>query len=439
MEIISNKKNNIYVVIYYAILLLMLASRKDATSEPSLIIRIGFLIAVITPCIFSKSVSYPAIITMFLTISRYGFAYSYMPYMTYIYAFITLIVVLIYSRYNKVYNIKIPPFLVFFTIYVFLVDTITGIGNSHSKFPEDIFYCYIILLCFFVISSKLYTQTIKQLPYIFVIITIVLSLYFLLNRTQFSQDYGHNSGLERSGWTDPNYFGMVIGIGTIIGFIKLMSINRKYLSLFEKIVYIFGIIISIPALVINASRGALLSVIVSFVIVLLFSNVKIRYKIFIVTVCLLGMVYLYNNNYFELLEYRINNDDSTGSGRTTIWTNKLQAYINGSPMNWIFGYGYAGGAHITGSALGFHNEFVAFIVDYGIIGLFALCYMLYYPIKCIKRNNNNYYAVIALTTYITLCLMTLEPLSLAIPTFYVLYLYIVLLSKTPSYINFTTY
>ena len=57
MEIINNKKNNIYVVIYYAILLLMLASRKDATSEPSLIIRIGFLIAVITPCIFSKSVS----------------------------------------------------------------------------------------------------------------------------------------------------------------------------------------------------------------------------------------------------------------------------------------------------------------------------------------------------------------------------------------------
>lgn len=432
MEIISNKKNNIYVVIYYAILLLMLASRKDATSEPSLIIRIGFLIAVITPCIFSKSVSYPAIITMFLTISRYGFAYSYMPYMTYIYAFITLIVVLIYSRYNKVYNIKIPPFLVFFTIYVFLVDTITGIGNSHSKFPEDIFYCYIILLCFFVISSKLYTQTIKQLPYIFVIITIVLSLYFLLNRTQFSQDYGHNSGLERSGWTDPNYFGMIIGMGSVISIIKIMYNGWKYLPIPEKITYISALLISMPTLILNASRGALLSLIISFIIVMIFSKVKAGYKILIVFLCLLGVLYLYNNNYFELLEYRIANDDGTGSNRTTIWNNKLNAYIKGAPINWIFGYGYAGGAYITGSGLGFHNELVAFLVDYGIIGLSLLCYMLYYPLKCIRRKNSNYYAVVALIIYFVLCLMTLEPLSLGIPTFYAFYLYIVLLSKTSA-------
>ena len=432
MGIMKKKKTNIYVVIYYAILLLMLVSRKDATSEPSLIIRIGFLIAVITPCIFSKSVSYPAIITMFLTISRYGFAYSYMPYMTYIYAFITLIVVLIYTRYNKDYHIKIPPFLIFFTIYVFLVDTITGIENSHSKFPEDIFYCYMILLCFFVISSKSYTQTIKQLPYTFVITTIVLSLYFLLNRNQFAQDYGYNSGLERSGWTDPNYFGMVIGMGSVICIIKIMNREWKRLAFSEKITYISGLIVSIPALILNASRGALLSLIASFIIVIAFSKVKVVYKILIVLLCLIGIVSLYNNNYFELLEYRIANDDGTGSNRTTIWIEKLNAYINGAPISWIFGYGYAGGGYITGSGLGFHNEFVAFLVDYGIIGLSLLCYMLYYPLKCISRKNNNYYAVVALIIYLVMCLMTLEPLSLAILAFFAFYLYIILLSKTPA-------
>ena len=430
MDITKNRKTNIYLIVYYFILLLMLVSRKDATSEPSIVLRLGFLIAVVAPCLISKSVSYPAVIIMFSTIARFGFAYSYMPYMTYIYVFITLLVFIIYERYRGINIIKAPPFLIFFTIYIFFIDTITGFRNPYAKFPEEIFYCFLMLLCFFNISSKTYSETLKQLPIIVSIITIVLSLFFLLNRNEFAQDYGYDTGLERSGWTDPNYFGMVIGMGAIISIITLFEKKWKHLPLLEKILYISGIIISVPALVLNASRGALLSLIISFIVVILFSKSKMLYKVLIILLSLVGIAYLYNNNYFELLEYRISSDDGTGSNRTVIWTNKLEHFINGSIINIVFGYGYAGGGYITGEGLGFHNEFVAFLVDYGIVGLSLLCYMLYYPLKFIKRKDGNFYVVITLLVYLGLCLMTLEPLTLAIPSFFLLYLYIVIISKS---------
>lgn len=54
--------------------------------------------------------------------------------------------------------------------------------------------------------------------------TLVLSLYFILLRDQFTQDYyAQGSGLERTGWMDPNYFGMVLGMGTVASIIQISS------------------------------------------------------------------------------------------------------------------------------------------------------------------------------------------------------------------------
>ena len=144
MDITKNRKTNIYLIVYYFILLLMLVSRKDATSEPSIVLRLGFLIAVVAPCLISKSVSYPAVIIMFSTIARFGFAYSYMPYMTYIYVFITLLVFIIYKRYRGINIIKAPPFLIFFTLssleqfFAFSYINPKCIMDEETFFPESL-------------------------------------------------------------------------------------------------------------------------------------------------------------------------------------------------------------------------------------------------------------------------------------------------------------
>lgn len=186
----------------------------------------------------------------------------------------------------------------------------------------------IILLCKF-IDSSVDRSTVSKVSFAFALMTLVLSLYFLLLKDQFTQDYyAQGSGLERTGWMDPNYFGMVLGMGTVTSIIQIS--NFRFLGIVEKIFYIATVILSVPTLVLNASRGAILAVAVSFVFVILFSKVNPLYKIVVIIITILFLFYLYNNSYFDLLEYRIAHDSGTGSGRTTIWRKKWMLFGAGN-------------------------------------------------------------------------------------------------------------
>ena len=236
--------------------------------------------------------------------------------------------------------------------------------------------------------------------------------------------------MERSGWADPNYFGMALGMGTIVGMIKMFSVEWKGLSIVEKVVYITAVLSSMPALALNASRGAMLSVIVGFVALLYFSKAKLGYKIMLTFIAGLVVVYLYTNQYFDLLEYRIMNDEGTGSGRTNIWSAKLSAFVEGNPLKIIFGYGHVGGANIGGVHIGFHNDYIGFLVDYGIIGLGMLIYMLYYPIKIMPKGSYEKPSVIVLIVYLAMSFVTLEPLLTGIMGYFSFYMYALLLAKS---------
>ncbi len=426
------KRENLSLIIYYIVLLLILSLKTSVGSEPPMILRLAYLGALILPCILTKRVSYPAIITLFLTVGHYGFSYSYMPYMTYIYGLLTIVMtLLLYSPYRRL-NDTPPIFFVIFTIYVFIVDFLTGIDRHNAHFPEDVDWCFLMLLCFFYFTVGNYKKTQAQFDIAFISITIVLSIYFLSYRDVFIQDYDSQSGLERSGWADPNYFGMVIGMGALIGVYKILSSGWKHLNFIEKLPYLSAVIISLPTLLLNASRGALLSLIVSFVFILLFSKVEFKYKLALTIIASIGILWLYQNQYFELLMYRIEADDGTGSSRTVIWEHKLQLYSQGNILQWLFGYGYTGGFYLTGRALGFHNDFIAFLVDYGIAGLGMFLYMLFYPLSVVRRNSENHSLVIAIIVYLIIGCFTLEPFTHALMMFFAFYFYALISAKINS-------
>ena len=418
----KNKKN-LYIVIYYIILLLVLASRTNVDSEPPMVLRLFYVFAVVLPCLVTETVSYPAIITVFLTIGHYGFAYSYMPYMTYIYGVLTVGLTLLFLGKNKLFRISSPPLVVLFTVYVFLVDLISGIGYSQSHFPEDVDWCFLMLICFFCFAKGKEENTEKQLSIAFAVITVVLSLLYLLFRDVFVQDYGLQSGLERVGWADPNYFGMVIGMGAVVGVYMMLSNNWKQISFAEKNLFRAAVIISLPTLALNASRGAILSVLVAVMILMMYTRAKLGYKTLLVIAAIVVIVLLYQNHYFDLLQYRIADDDGTGSNRTVIWARKLQLYSQGNILQWLFGFGYTGGFYITGVAGGFHNEFLAFLVDYGVVGLVMLVLLLYYPIKLSYHNLNKRPLVVTLIMYLVMCFLTLEPFTHALMMFFSYYFY----------------
>lgn len=426
------KRTNISIIIYYIVLLIILSLKTSVGDAPPMAMRLAYVGAVILPCILTKNVSYPAIITLFLTIGHYGFAYSYMPYMTYMNGILTLLMTIyVLYRYRN-FKARVPIFLVAFTCYVCLVDLVTGIGSHNAHFPENVNWCFLMLLCFFYFTASKYKVTYNQLGISFVVTTLVLSIFFLVYGNDFAHDYGQDTGLERSGWTDPNYFGMVIGMGALVGVNKILSYEWKSFKLIERFPYIMAIIIASPTLLLNASRGAILSLVAAVIVMLYYSRVKFSYKVLVTIFASAGIIWLYQNQYFELLEYRIQEDDGTGSDRTVIWYQKLELFSQGNPLQWLFGHGYAGGFYISGRALGFHNDFIAFLVDYGIIGLGFFVYMLFYPIKVLSNNSKQRPLVIAVVIYLLTCCITLEPFTLAQFVFFAFYFYALIAARLDS-------
>ncbi len=390
-----------------------------------MVLRLAFMAAALLPAVFNREVCYPAILTMFYTISLDGFAYSYFPSTLSLYVIMTLVITIFYFR--KIKTGTIPIFILLFAIYTFVIDLIFGVAGNGSAFFQSTFYCFVLMACFLILCNRDIDSALSQLPLCFAVTTVVLSIAFLTHRDQFViQEIGD---MERTGWADPNYFGVALGMGTIVGMIKMFNGEWESLSIVEKAVYIAAVVSSVPALALNASRGAILSVIVGFVALLFFSKAKFGLKIMLTLIAAVAVVYLYSNQYFELLEYRIMNDEGTGSGRTEIWTEKLSAFASGNPLKMIFGYGHVGGANIGGRHIGFHNDYIGFLVDYGFIGLGILFYMLYYPIGIMPKGSYEKPSVIVLIVYLAMSFVTLEPLLTGIMAYFTFYMYALLLAK----------
>lgn len=428
-------KKKMYIYFYYAVLLVIFAMRQTVDAEPAMAMRLLFMAAVFMPTFIIKGLSYPAILTMFLSLTTTGMSFSYLPYTLSLYALIT-IMAFCFFRFFRSKNIKIrriPIILVVFTFYVFIIDFVTGIVKVQpdSSIFEYNFYC-LVMICFFIaIIGRDKEMNLNQLSICYSVITIVLCVLFLtIGKQSYTQSY-FSTTEERTMWTDPNYFGMAVAMGTVLGLIKLFSKERKSLLIVEKAIYISAIVVSIPVLVLNASRGAIVSVLVAFVVFVIISRTKLLYKGVLVVVAMFTIYYLYRNQYFDLLAVRIEYDDSVGSGRTEIWANKLKEYSQGNIIQMLFGVGRTAGANLggRGQAIGFHNDILGHLVDYGVVGVFLLLYLLYYPIKITPKDSYSKPYIVVIIVYLVSCFMTLEPFVTGILSYYVFYMYALLLAQ----------
>ncbi|MCF0199858.1 MAG: hypothetical protein HUK16_00530 [Bacteroidales bacterium] len=95
-------------------------------------------------------------------------------------------------------------------------------------------------------------------------------------------------------------------------------------------------------------------------------------------------------------------------------------------MHWLFGIGKDASFQLgtIGGVNGFamHNQFLASLLNYGIVGLAALLALFWLPIKKAAKGNKMSTALLVL--YPCIVFLTLEPLTIGFATFYFLYLYI---------------
>lgn len=403
---------------YYFFLLVILCTWFSTTSAPPMPLRLAFFTALVVPFFFKNITGYVPVLLCFTSIAAYGFSHSYMPTEKYIYLLVTGILFCV--NLNRLNNFQKPPaILVLFSIYVLIVDLLTG------KQITEIAYCLlIILISFFLVSKDGHERNNYMLA--FMVITIILSIFFFT--------YGQSSAVEvsetgRRSWRDPNYFGNVCGMGILVAY--NMIINKLYPNRSFKRIAILSIIMGMLLLVMNASRGAFLSACVSIMIITLFAKTNSKTKFCVTASVITGFIVIYFLGFFDILSDRFfNEEDVTGNGRTVIWEAKLLGYTGLPIFSKIFGIGYKGGFNLAiPGGFGFHNDFLAFLVDYGVIGIIMLFVLLFYPIKQAWYSPQKRIIIISMVIFLIICCSTLEPLTIGYLPFWYYYMMMVLYSR----------
>lgn len=417
-------KYNKFLILYYLALLMVMVSWTDTEQAPNIALRLMFLFAVvIPPAIVDKSFLAPAVIC-FMAITQNGFAHSYMPETLWYYVVLLFVMFLVLRPFH---NFKMPTYIWVAFLYVAVVDLITGFA------VEKITMTFVVGALLTTFASRHSEKDINLWSMGFVMMSLVLSSLFLLNRDKFAEAY-YSQGLERTTWMDPNYFGMVIGMGTVIALLELVGrkdniVRLKYQTLI-KAIYIATVLLSLLTLVLNASRGALLATGAVAIFAIMFSGGKTYLKLISIITILIGIVFIYYNSYYDLLVYRMENENTEGgNGRVVLWTKKLYAYLDGDFASIIFGNGYQGGLQLGFSnKCGTHNDYLSFLIEYGIIGFIMFINMLIRPIIHAFRHKSKQFNVTMLMLYLAICCFTIEPITGAYVPDLFFYLYILLIA-----------
>lgn len=417
---------NKFFYIYYFFMILVLALYTNMSKSPNIIIRIAYLVALITPLITSIELL-PAVLICTLVISQNTFAYPFMPTENYYYLIILLFFAIIEkSQTNRInHGARVRPLFLLLLIYVFLNDIFFQFHLS--RVTITVFECILMFVC---IGTKRENSN-KHISLGFMMVSLVLS-YWVLFRIEARIGVSHSFGdMESGGWTDANYLGGIIGIGSVIAVKEILQ-NRENKTLL--ILCLATLISSFFSLAYLASRGAFLAVSIGIMTLVLFSKAKQTTKTLIILSIIALIVLMYTSNYFDLLIARVQSEDVTGTGRTIIWAKKLDGFLEeGTILNWLFGYGHTEAFLLGnfGRPRAFHNDFIAVLVEYGFVGLGLFIALLLYPIRKASKQMRPTISVFVL--YLMVLGLTLEPLTGGNIAFLGYFFYITQMARNSQY------
>lgn len=420
------KSNNLFTPVfaafYYGALIAMLLLFWSDGNIPSAL-RYPFAISPLLPAIFSdKKWLWPSLIC-FLTI------FSNMPgeqfiFNHFLYVSIAFVVVVYYCiRDGHVMQpLEIAPFALA-TVYMIVIDLGAGDQLIHQL---NLLVCLSALLA--VSSPKEREDVVQYGTYAFIVASIVISIVYWLNFQNFAVEYGRTE-IMRSYYMDPNYQGSILGMGICLAIYKIL--NQQTGKLWQKILCVLGVVVPLIAMFTLASRGALLAVIVTVLLLMTMSKTSISVKIVMVILGFALILYAYSSHYMDLLVVRMQEKSLiTGTNRTVIWESKIDAFSrDNNILHWLFGVGRMNSFMIGEYKLGiygsaFHNQFLAVLVNYGIVGLIGFIYLLLLPIRKARKTDRLMVAIF-MFYLVTVC-FTLEPLTTAFPTFWIYYFFVYL-------------
>lgn len=346
-----------------------------------------------------------------------------------------------FIRYKK-FKISFPIFLFFLLSFFCLISSFWAIDSnlaiSKAKTLSFLSLFYFIGFNLFSDDKDNAIKLIKIIMYAGVIFSLYIVNYYGLSKYCDMLFSGVRIGSEIN-----NVNG--IGLTTVISF--LMSI---FLVKYESKKYVFYSIFLTIITIGTGSRTALLELLFSVLLVMLFDKDKAKIasvlkKIIVLCLLFFTLIFVVNqfssfdlvNRFIEMFNFIGNSGDVDGSTITRM--KFIQEGFNTFLQHPIFGIGGGNSGFITsivspGRYTYLHNNYVELLSTLGLVG-FCLYYMIHFIIIIgnIKKNKKDKYTILAIIIILLLLLGDIGNVSYYSKTTIVYFLYGTLLFEEGKY------
>lgn len=318
------------------------------------------------------------------------FQTSYMRLGT-ITAFVSLFLVIIFALMRGDISLSYFRLSVSSVILIaFLVCTFT-ITLFHGSLPGNFSrYAAQIVLCVVLIAmpsvndrEKDFLETVFILASVVYAILIIISCYRLAG-----QRYYHGSIVLFNTELDPNFVGIPLVAASVLVLNKILCKSKRILNI------IFYIILAI-AIVYTASRGNMLSFVISnallFFIYMTKDNVALHIKI--VWIIFIAVAIFYLSNYLSVLlpeqwERMFMYGDGSDNGRFELWKRAVGTW----KMHPFFGNGLGSMYRIYGKAT--HNTYFQLLSETGLLGILLFVAFLINLLKKTFKFDKVYFCLL---------------------------------------------
>lgn len=402
-------------IVYYLILGIIQALWTNFSSFPPSPLRIAMIAAVFGPIFLRREIVLLAIPFSMTLRGFFSTPYSFLPDLNSSYDFYIYVLLLSMAIHFKKLNFslygKMKPLIAMMLLFA-IVDVL-----SNGEIGSYAIHIFIGLLLVPFLKKE---EDFHLLSVALFAASTLLAIYYVILFDKFLEAWG-SSGMERSGWSDPNYYAIMLARGFMVAMLYLFGLCKSDHFVFNKKILVGSCFFIVAAVFMTSSRTSFLCV--AFILAVVIFNSKLSFRKFLLVILLLIIagVYMYSGGIMNVLIFRFfeQGDIDTGGSRIFIWEQFLRNFEDQDIVNMLFGGGYWHRAKLTCGA-DTHNEFFSIMADYGLIGL--LLFISFFFSTCVFRRGDFWKQNVAVIFYF-LSAITLSPFQTIFILFLIVWIY----------------
>lgn len=363
--------DKIYLV-YYVVVVLLLFFLMRPFVPMNDAIRNVLYVAIFLPAFFRIKYFLPVFV-FFMSFSGYSFSPVLPTHWGY-----SLILVIFALLFAKKKQINILSFVA--PLFFVLLDFIHGGLATWSP------WIFIMILLGALICDK---KDICAVVLSLILVSVLLSLLYLLYFDSFEwmKHASDNEYYSTSGWMNHNKFDSSLGCGALLAIAVLSKqFRNNFNSTFYRVIAIASIVLTIIVMLKDASRGSILSLVCSAMVLIAMAKTKPRVKVSIIVTMLIIVVVALAFTSADYVVSRFSEQNvSTAGNRLEIWNEKIYLFFSDLDFfKLLFGIGWTECLNL-GTDISTHNDWITAFVAFGFVGLLvyssiyiALLFMSYH-------------------------------------------------------------